>query len=528
MGPVPALLVLALLAARTATAAPANDVCANATVLSDAEAKTFRAVGDTSTATSTVGEPSGSCVSAPGNTVWYQWTAPNDGRLYVSTCGSDFDSVVNVYGGTCEAPGDSVVCNDDSFACGRQAQAETPVSGEQTYLVQVGGYGPGIGGNLALQICFEGPDQEDADDDGVPDCRDDCTDSDLDGFGDGPLAARPFESCPQDNCDDVVNPDQTDSDGDGIGDPCDDDEEKDEKTVQEAADDGEVELSGKGCYFGDCVAITVTAPPARGLIVTVSAGDLLVSRTEEEQDLVATRTRHIWVPPGQTVTLNGLWTACTELDRHPPGETHLFDVTENLAAAPGLPAVAALRALVTVLAANGRFAGLAAQPAVWAITDGYPTTDPDLHALLTAAGLDPAALPSGYPDLRSPNAGSTDPKARYLRGLLATAQPDCAAAAGSARSQLSCWLDRLDARIAGLPRKLGARLAARVKSIRAQLTAADRAQNVRAKRKHLLAAHRRLHGLAKAAKHGGEATAELRAGAGAAATLVLDLADRTR
>jgi len=62
------------------------------------------------------------------------------------------------------------------------------------------------------------PDQDDADNDGVGDACDGCTDLDGDGFGNPGYAAN---TCTTDNCPSIVNPDQADTDSDAVGDSCD-------------------------------------------------------------------------------------------------------------------------------------------------------------------------------------------------------------------------------------------------------------------------------------------------------------------
>jgi VCBS repeat protein/HYR domain-containing protein/thrombospondin type 3 repeat protein len=109
----------------------------------------------------------------------------------------------------------------------------------------------------------------DADEDGVPDLRDSCIDSDQDGYGGtGPVAA----TCSPDNCPHVPNASQTDLDGDGWGDACDDcptvpdplQADRDRDGVGDACDlcsdqdrDGfaDAGVTAGGCSLDNCLAV---------------------------------------------------------------------------------------------------------------------------------------------------------------------------------------------------------------------------------------------------------------------------------
>jgi hypothetical protein len=471
----PLVLVLAALAglapASPGASAPANDACETATAVPEEEANRFLDAGvDLPAATAVPGEPAG-CVDDIDHTVWYRWTAPAEGALLVVTgCTPDFDAVANVYEAGCDAPL-LVECGAGACAGGPQLAIAFVSAGEE-YLVQVGTDASVAPGVMAVQLCFLGPEQDDADDDGIPDCIDACTDEDGDGFGDGPLAKRPLETCPEDNCEDVYNADQADRDLDGVGDACDEDEDRCELTLQEAADADWVVLRGKGCYSGDCIGITLLNSGGQGCVVKIRRGDVLVNRDEGEQDMGVTRDQDVYVPPGGEASLGGIYAACLEHEKDVPNTERLFDVTDNLASATGRENLAALLAVLQVPSAHSS----SVQGAVWRLTDGEPS-DPQSDALLVAAGLDPAALPSGgFPDLLNPNAGSEDPPAQHLAGLLAGPPGDCESA-GAPEAIAACLLERLTAAANGLApeeiqKRLRKKIVKRAAGVRAKVDAA--------------------------------------------------------
>lgn len=399
---------------------------------------------DLSAATAPPGEAAG-CAETIDHTVWYRWTAPADGQLLVVTgCAAHFETVANIYAGSCGAP-ELEDCGQDTCV-GLPELAGAPVVAGTEYRVQVGtatGVTPGV---LDVALCFRGPGQQDSDGDGVPDCVDACTDRDGDGYGDGPLASRPLESCPEDNCEAVYNAQQADADLDGIGDACDEDTEPCELTLQEAADAEWVQLAGKGCYTGNCLSIALQNPGEQGCIVRVRRGDVVVSRDEAEQDMAVSRPKDLYVPAGGEVAPNDVHVACLEVEKDAPSEGLRFDVTDNLADAPGRRALAALLA---VLGVEDAPSDVVLQEAVWRITDRQPrdaSTDP----VLVAAGLDPADLPTGgFPELENPFAGSGDPEAHYLAGLLAAAPLACDDEQ-ELEQAASCLLDQIDATVLGI------------------------------------------------------------------------------
>ena len=132
-------------------APPSNDTCANASPLNDtllySSEYTACAIDDTNlpcTGENTIYRG-----------VWYRFTATATGTATVDTCGSDFDTKLIVFSGTCGAL-TNLGCNDDF--CGLQSSVSFPCTAGSNYLVCAGGYG-GHGGNLkirAFSVCAGG------------------------------------------------------------------------------------------------------------------------------------------------------------------------------------------------------------------------------------------------------------------------------------------------------------------------------------------------------------------------------------
>jgi PASTA domain len=135
------LVVVAALAAPAAALAapPANDNFAAAEELSG---RVVSVEGLNKDATKEVdeqdhaGEPGGA-------SIWYRWTAPADGRAVVSTCGSDFDTVLAVYTGDSLDALTEEASNDDT--CGLQSETSFDAFGGVAYRIAVDGVDAEIG-----------------------------------------------------------------------------------------------------------------------------------------------------------------------------------------------------------------------------------------------------------------------------------------------------------------------------------------------------------------------------------------------
>ncbi|MHC4991659.1 MAG: hypothetical protein ACYTGC_11835, partial [Planctomycetota bacterium] len=92
-----------------------------------------------------------------GSDVWFRYVAPFTGSVTVSTCGSDFDTVLAVYDGCTCLPDleDLLECNDDS--CDLQSEVTIDVVAGQCYKIQIGGFNGAQGqGLLTITKLLEG------------------------------------------------------------------------------------------------------------------------------------------------------------------------------------------------------------------------------------------------------------------------------------------------------------------------------------------------------------------------------------
>jgi len=127
---------------------PPNDACAGALPITCGSTVT----GSTIDASNEVGLPCGSANKG----VWYTLTIPNSGIVYLSLCGSGYDTWLSMYSGTCGAL-TCVASNDDAAAgpCAftLQSYIETPPIPAGTYYVLVAGFGSSSGAFTLETTC---------------------------------------------------------------------------------------------------------------------------------------------------------------------------------------------------------------------------------------------------------------------------------------------------------------------------------------------------------------------------------------
>ena len=128
---------------------PANDDFANALALSGSR---LEVTGSTVAATREVGEGYHAGDGGSGS-IWYSWSAPQDGDIRIETCGSDFDTVLAVYTGTSLSWLTEIASNDDDD-CGRGSAVAFEVEAAVTYRIAVDGYGAGNVGEVRLGLEF--------------------------------------------------------------------------------------------------------------------------------------------------------------------------------------------------------------------------------------------------------------------------------------------------------------------------------------------------------------------------------------
>jgi hypothetical protein len=145
----------------------------------------------------------------------------------------------------------------------------------------------------------------------------------------------------------------------------------------------ELSVPRKG-YEHDLMAV-MSQPPLQseidqlvseaGLIIHVKAGDMLSNSDNTAQNLVITHTQDLFLNPGQSKTLNGIFTACVDAYKSAPYYASTLDVAPSLDEWTGIPSAQYLLKIATYADSLIDYCGdvFDIQNAVWRISDNVST-----------------------------------------------------------------------------------------------------------------------------------------------------------
>src|SRR5262249_36496663 len=135
-----------------AAAPPANDLCSSATLISS---NTFSSTSIcTLRATTTANEPAESCGAPPnGHSVCFRFVPTVGGAADADTFGSNFDTVLSIFSGSCAAA-NLIACNDDTGGVA-SSLSNVPMTAGTTYLLKVTAYSTDEGGSLHLNFAYQ-------------------------------------------------------------------------------------------------------------------------------------------------------------------------------------------------------------------------------------------------------------------------------------------------------------------------------------------------------------------------------------
>jgi len=123
-----------------------NDACAGPTLIPSLP---YTDTVDTTGATTAGTDPVQCTGGQNSNSVWYELTVSASAVVTADTIGSDYDTVLSVYTGSCGAL-TAVGCDDDTV--GLQSVVSFDAEAGQTYLIEVTDFGAPGGGTLVLNV----------------------------------------------------------------------------------------------------------------------------------------------------------------------------------------------------------------------------------------------------------------------------------------------------------------------------------------------------------------------------------------
>jgi hypothetical protein len=127
---------------------PPNDFFTNSTVISN-DTNKISVIGTNLLATSEPKEPKIGNNPVGGHSLWWNWTAPSNGIVTISTIGSTFSTLLGVFTGDSVSNLTQIAANSS----GASSQVKVPVSAGSTYQIDVDGKN-GASGLIELNLAF--------------------------------------------------------------------------------------------------------------------------------------------------------------------------------------------------------------------------------------------------------------------------------------------------------------------------------------------------------------------------------------
>ncbi|MCX6244050.1 MAG: DUF1533 domain-containing protein [Bacteroidetes bacterium] len=137
--------------------APANDLCAGAQVIPASGPFPYLTTTVDNTNATATGDPTPSCQSFFGHSIWYTFTPSVSGGFTFSTCSSETattisDDVMSLYSGSCGSL-TPLSCNDNGgpSCTGALASINATLTSGTTYYMMVAGYSNNVG-NIQIRV----------------------------------------------------------------------------------------------------------------------------------------------------------------------------------------------------------------------------------------------------------------------------------------------------------------------------------------------------------------------------------------
>jgi hypothetical protein len=126
-----------------------------------------------------------------------------------------------------------------------------------------------------------------------------------------------------------------------------------------------------------------------GLIINITAGDILLNPFISEQNLVVTHSEDLFLKPGEEKTLNGIYAACIDFHRGIPDSADLFHIAPSLDKWEGIPSAKDLLKLIKYVDSISYFCESyhQSQGAIWRITDNSNFSSEDIYNLFNESGI---------------------------------------------------------------------------------------------------------------------------------------------